>query len=146
MFMIRIWLGAAICVGLCPVSALACTLVLGSGGVLDLSTDGTILSSTEGLGQAASLEVVTGLFDEITISAPALVQAPAAYVDAGDARKVAYRGFGLLAFIDQPFTGSDTSFTPGLLPLSLLTLDASLTTATGFAPGNYSLRVQVTCS
>lgn len=132
--------------GLFPVPSRACTLALGSGGSLGLSLDGTVLGSEEGAGGPASLTLVTGLSDEVTISAASLMSAPAAYQQVGQAVEVAYSGLGVLSGINQPYTGSVTQFSPGLIPLSILNIHSRVINGAGFASGNYTVRVVVTCS
>ncbi len=132
--------------GLFPAPSRACTLALGSGGTLGLSMDGTVLGSQESVGAPASLTLVTGLFDEVTISAPTLISAPAGYQQVSQVLEVAYSGLGVLSGVVQPYTGSVTQFSPGVVPLSVLNIHSRITNSAGFAAGNYAVRVVVTCS
>lgn len=132
--------------GLFPTPSRACTLTLGSGGTLDLSLDGTLLGSEQGAGEPASLTVLTGLFDKVTISAPTLVSAPGAYQAAGQMMEVAYQGLGGLSGVVHPYTVQTTQFNPGLVPLSILRLHSRIHNSSGFAAGDYRMRVVVTCS
>lgn len=136
----------ALVAGLFPAPSRACTLALGSGGTLDMSMDGTVLGSGEGAGAPVSITLVTGLFDDVTISAPGLVSAPADYRSSGQVLQVAYHGTGLLSGVVQSYTVNQTQFSPGILPLTVLSIHSRIINTNGFAAGDYQARVVVTCS
>lgn len=138
-------LGLLLCAS--PAAAGICTLTLGTGGALALSGDGTHLGSDQPGGIPAVITVASIGESTLTVSSPALIQYPAGFNPSALAFEVAYRGSGVLAGIDQPFTTSQTSIAiPNLISAVLLTIDNRITTASGLSAGTYQTRTVVTCS
>jgi hypothetical protein len=133
--------------GASPASADVCTLIVANGGTLGVSGDGARLGSQESGGISAVISVMSVGPSTLTISAPSLTQYPVGYDPIGASLEVAYRGAGVLAVVDQPYTTAPTSVpVPNLFQEVLLTLDNRIRTASGFTAGIYQTRTVITCS
>lgn len=128
-----------------PATAKACTLTLNNGGTMGLSSDGVSLGSEIGSGTGAALAVASLGSATVEVAAPALIETPSGYDDSQDVAFIRYSGLGGLGGVDQAYTDQTTSFSIGLLPLSILVMNALVTNPNAFAAGNYRLRTVVTC-
>ena len=133
--------------GAAPARAQVCTLALGTGGLLDLSADGMVLGSGEGLGASGTITILSVGTNTINIDAPTRVgAAPAGYQTATETVEISYSGLGDLSFVDQPYTSAATGFAVGTIALSILEIDNRILNPAGFAPGGYTTRTVVTCN
>jgi hypothetical protein len=122
-----------------------CTLVA-TPGLLGLSSTGTVLGSQELGGVPAEVSVVSLGINTVTVAAPTVTGAPAAYNPSGQQVQVAYQGVDGLSGITQAYTSSATDFSVGLLPITVLLVNNRITNAGGFAQGAYETTTVVTCS
>lgn len=120
----------------------SCVLTLGSSGVMTASSSGTIIGSEQSGGSAAVLNVVAvGSFPSIGFSAPALTNSPAGWT-ATTTKEIRYTSSG---GANQAYTTNSSSATLSALTDSF-TVHGRVTSAAGFAAGNYTLRTVATCS
>lgn len=123
-----------------------CSLALTTPGTLALSTDGTTLGSEELGGIPAAVAILSIGSYTVTVNAPTRTASPAAYSTSGEAIQVSYLGLGALSLVSQGYTASNTTFSIGSLPLSVLTMNNRIVNPNGFAAGTYTTRTVVTCS
>ncbi|QPH53139.1 hypothetical protein [Pontivivens ytuae] len=121
-----------------------CLISVSTPGTLGVSGDGTTLGSESG-GVAATLSVTSTGSNTISISAPALQQAPGSYDPSGEVVAISYTGVSGLSSVNQAYTSSATSFGVGVVASSSLVFNAQVTNANGFPAGDYELRTVVTC-
>ncbi len=132
-------------------SADACSLAVGTPGLLGLSMDGTQLAS-DNVGGVASVLSLSDLnlltSTTITISAPTLQSYPAGFAAGAVVGESAFSATWLLSSTSRPYSTSDQSFTvPGVLNLVVaVTLNNRLTSSGGFKQGSYTSQTVVTCS
>lgn len=120
----------------------SCVLTLNSSGTMTTSTSGTILSSEQSGGSAASLGVVAvGRLPTVSFAAPALTTSPAGWTGS-PTTEVRYTSGG---GANQSYTTDSSSYSPTGLTDSI-TVHGRVTSSSGFAAGNYTLRTVVTCS
>lgn len=120
-----------------------CTLALSTPGLLGLAADGSLSSSA---GLPAVLSILSVGTNTLTVNPPVWVTPAAGYTAGSETFEVGYFGLSGLGLADQALTGSVTTRNISTLPLSLLTMNARVTNSLGFADGNYSMKVVVTCS
>ena len=80
------------------------------------------------------------------MSPPVWVAPAAGYIAGTQEFQVGYLGLSGLGLADQALTDTITTRNISTLPLSLLTMNARVTNSLGFADGDYSMKVVVTCS
>lgn len=132
-----------------PAPASACAIVLGTAGTLALSGDARSFGSDSG-GTPALLTITNGLLDPaytVTVGAPTLSGAPPKF-DAGTAQVlVSYTAIGVGVGVSQGLTAAQTSFNaPAVAVAVAMVFQNRITSSSGFAAGNYSTRMVVTCS
>lgn len=119
----------------------SCTLTLSSSGAMTVSPTGTILGSEQSGGSSASMTLIAvGILPTVSFAAPSLVN-PAGW-SASHTNEIRYtstRG------ASQAYTGSASSFVETGLT-DTFTVHGRVTSAEGFAAGNYTLTSVVTCS
>ena len=120
----------------------SCTLALATPGVMTASASGTVLGSEQPGGSAATLTLVAlGTLPTVSFSAPSLTASPggwsASHTD--EMRYTSTRG------ANQAYTSSSSSFSETGLT-DTFTVHGRVTSADGFAAGNYTLTTVVTCS
>ncbi len=120
-----------------------CTLALSTPGVLGLAADGSLSSSA---GLPAVLAILSVGTNTLTVNPPVWVTPAAGYTAGTQVFQVGYLGLSGLGLADQALTNAVTTRNISTLPLSLLTMNARVTNSLGFADGNYSMKVVVTCS
>lgn len=137
---------------LAPAPAAACSLAVGTPGVLGLSGDGTQLASDSGVG-VASVVSITGLGalfgTDITVSPPALQSYPAGFAVGGLTYESRFTATWLVVnTLTRPYSTTDQTFhVPALGALALaITLHNRVTASGGFKAGSYSTRTVITCS
>ena len=140
---------AAMLLAAASANAQACTLTLGLGGTMKLSTDGRTISS-ENPGGAGSLVTIVGPLigsDTITVEAPTLFEYPAGFNTAGAVAEAAYSGAGLLSSVQRGYATTRGTFqVSSVLGTVLLTVHNRVTANTGFKQGDYKTRTVITCS
>lgn len=129
--------------------ATACTIGITTPGSFKLSGDGRTLSSTNSGGVAAIL-TITDLAvlssTTITISNTRLDTVPSGFV-APVSYATTYSAGWVLGSASGSLVSSPSFTVPGVLNLLVtITLQNTVTSATGFRQGNYSTRTTVTCS
>ena len=137
--------GAGVAASFLSAPALACSLSINNGGVMALSMDGSLLGSEQPGGVSAALAVSSLVSATVEIGAPDLVEVPGGYNGNADVVQVRYIGAAGLSGVLQDYTDQTTSFSIGLLPASVLSMDARVYTPNGFEAGTYRLRTVVTC-
>lgn len=125
-----------------------CALVLLAGGALDLSQDGTILGSEEGIGHGATITVASLLGNHtVTVGAPARIASPGDYDAGAETVQVAYRGTGILSSVIHAYGPGPSQFpVNGIVAATIVNLHNRIVNPDGFAEGNYTTRTVVTCS
>ena len=120
----------------------SCTLSLSSAGVMAPSATGTVLSSEQSGGSPATLTLIAvGVLPTIDFSAPSLTTSPGGWSASrtDEIRYTSIRG------ANQAYTSSASSFSETGL-IDTFTVHSRVTSADGFAAGNYTLTTVVTCS
>jgi hypothetical protein len=125
----------------------ACTVAVGTPGVMRLSADGLSLSSETGVASVMTITDISLFGSQITVSNPRLdggPNLPGATVEAS------YAATWLLGVgqASGGFSSSSRSFSvPGVANLVVtLTLDSRVVSAAGFRQGTYTARTSVDCS
>jgi hypothetical protein len=119
-----------------------CTVVLATPGIMGMSSDGTALGTTEGIGVPATVTILSIGANTVELSAPTLLTHPADYTPGGETLEIAYTGLA-----SHPlFSTTGLSFALGLLPLSELFVDLKVTNPDGFEQGTYTAKTVLTCS
>ena len=130
-----------------PAQAGICALVVLTPGTLALSADGNRIGSEEAGAISATMTVGSIGASTMTVSAPTIIQSPPGHNTGGDLVEVAYRGAGVLASANQPYTSAQTTVpVPNMVGVVVVTFDNRVTNTSGFAPGTYQTRTVVTCS
>lgn len=116
-------------------------------GTMRLSSDGTILGSDQG-GTGVLLTVTSTGSNTVTVGAPTLTAQAAGYNSAGHSLQVGYTGAGLLSVVNRPIAPGSSTFSAGILGLTLSTIlvHARIVNSNGFTQGDYQLTSVVTCS
>jgi len=137
--------GGVVVSALISSAASACTLTVNNGGTLALSMDGYTLGSEQPSGTGAAMLIGSLGAATVQIAAPTLIQTPNGYDGTSDVVSIKYAGLGGLNGVAQDYTDVTTSFSIGLLPLTMLTMNARVINPATFDAGTYRLRTVVTC-
>lgn len=133
---------AAVDVNLGATLVNSCVLTLNSAGVMTPASSGTRIGSEESGGGAATLGVVAiGAFPTISFGTPSMTTFPAGWIGTPTI-EVRYTSTG---GANQAFTSGSSGAGLSVLADSF-TIHGRVTSSTGFAAGNYSLRTVATCS
>lgn len=117
-----------------------CILNIGSPGVLRAASSGTMLSSEESGGAAATMSVsATGTSPTLSFTAPSLTTPAGAA--GGSTTEMRYAASGGAS---QAWTSSAS--TAGARLIDTFTVHARITNSSGFADGTYVATTTVTCS
>lgn len=131
-----------------PAPAMACTIGIGTPGLLGLSADGRALGSANGLGAViliSDLNLLGGP-STITLSNTRLDSAPAG-APPPDSFSGTYTARWLLNSSSGPLAPSASfQVTPVLGLVVTIDLNVAAHSAAGFRQGSYSLKTSVTCS
>lgn len=118
-----------------------CILTISTPGTLGMATSGTQLSSEDGIGVPAIMQVVaTGAAPTVAFSAPALASAPPAYTGSPTLalKYTSTRG------ANQAYTSGASNYTASGL-LDTVTIHARALDSSGFQSGLYTVATTVTC-
>lgn len=125
----------------------ACTVAIGTPGVMQLSADGTSLSSETGVASVMTITDINLLGSQITISNPRLDSGPNV---PGATVEASYAATWLLGVghASGGFSSTSRSFSvPGVANLVVtLTLNSRVLSSTGFSEGTYTTKTSVDCS
>ena len=120
----------------------SCALTLATAGTMTPSATGTLISSEQSGGSAATMTVIAlGVLPSINFAAPSLTASPGGWT-ASHTDEIKYtstRG------ANQSYTSGSSSFTETGLT-DTFTVHGRVTSTEGFAAGNYTLKTVVTCS
>lgn len=120
----------------------SCVLSLGTSGTMTASATGTLLSSENSGGGAATLSVVAiGAQPTISFAAPSLTTSPSGWTES-HTDEIKYTSTG---GANQAYTSSSSSAAMSGLT-TIFTIHGKVTSAGGFAAGAYNLRTVATCS
>ena len=120
----------------------SCTLTLATPGVMTASLAGTVIGSEQSGGTPASMTIVSlGVLPTISFAAPSLTAKPGGWTAShtDEIEFTSTRG------ANQSYTSSSSSFVETGLT-DTFTVHGRVTSAEGFAAGNYTLTTVVTCS
>lgn len=117
-------------------------------GTMTLSSDGSILGSDQGGGSGVLLTITSTGINSITVGAPTLTASAPGYSTSGQSLQIGYVGAGLLNLINRTMGTGSSSFSAGILGITLSTIliNARIVNANGFTQGDYQLTSVVTCS
>lgn len=123
-----------------------CSILAATDGLLGLVTDGTMLASEGAVGGLPGTVTILSIgSNTIEVGAPSRVLSPPAYDNTGEAVEVSYFGVSGLSLVTQGYTSTATSFSPGSIAASVLTVNNRIVNPDGFVAGNYATRTEVTC-
>lgn len=120
----------------------SCTLTLNNSGAMTASSSGTVLSSENSGGTAASLGVVAiGTLPSVHFAAPSLTASPSGWTGSPTVEiKYSSNNGASAAYTASSSSVSETSLLDGF------TINGRVTNATGFTAGTYTVTTVVTCS
>lgn len=125
-----------------------CSLLLSTNGTLGLSADGGAVSSDGALGGLPGTVTILsiGSGNSVEIAAPTRTGQPVDYDDTNETVQVHYQGVSGLSWVDVAWTDQTTTFNPGSIAASVLTIHNRIVNPDGFTAGNYGTRTVVTCA